>query len=105
MTHRPAVHLAIPVDDLGAARRFYGGVLRLVDGRSTDHWIDWSLDGHQLVTHLVPAPPVPAGFSRVEAHSVPVPHFGLLVPARRFHELARGLRAAEVPFDIEPYLR
>ncbi|GHC86958.1 VOC family protein [Streptomyces flavofungini] len=105
MPDRPAVHLAIPVDDLAAARGFYGQILGLSEGRSTDHWIDWDFDGHQLVTHLVAQPSVPAGLSSVERHVVPVPHFGLLLTHDRFCDLADRLRAAEVPFDIEPCLR
>ncbi|MFF1278174.1 VOC family protein [Streptomyces marokkonensis] len=105
MTHRPVMHLAIPVDDLAAARHFYGGVLGLPEGRSTDHWVDWSLEGHQLVTHLVPSVPQPAGTSLVEKHTVPVPHFGLLLDERRFHACVDRLRAAGVHFVIEPHLR
>ncbi|TDC61944.1 VOC family protein [Streptomyces hainanensis] len=105
MSLRPAVHLAIPVDDLGAARRFYGGVLGLSEGRSTDHWIDWDLRGHQLVTHVVPGGPVPAGNSEVDGHAVPIPHFGLLLSTEDFHALADRLRAAGVAFVIEPYRR
>jgi uncharacterized protein len=105
MPSRPAVHLAIPVDDLAAARRFYGGVLGLPEGRSSDHWVDWDLHGHQLVTHLVPAAPVPAGMSAVERHTVPVPHFGLLLTEDGFHAVAGRVRAAGVPFDIEPHRR
>ncbi|MFF6999581.1 VOC family protein [Streptomyces sp. NPDC008313] len=105
MTHRPAMHLAVPVDDLAAARHFYGDVLGLPEGRSTDHWVDWDLEGHQLVTHLVPNAPQPAGSSLVENHAVPVPHFGLLLDERRFHEFAERLRVAAVPCDIEPHLR
>ncbi|MGW4101786.1 VOC family protein [Streptomyces sp. NPDC004976] len=105
MTQRPAMHLAIPVDDLTAARDFYGGVLALPEGRSTDHWIDWSLEGHQLVTHLVPVAAQPVGASLVERHTVPVPHFGLLLDERRFHDFAERLRAAGVCCDIDPHLR
>ena len=46
-------HLAFPVDDLAAARHFYGEVLGCPEGRSADHWIDFDLYGHQIVTHLV----------------------------------------------------
>jgi extradiol dioxygenase family protein len=105
MSHRPAVHLAIPVDDLPAARRFYGQVLGLTEGRSTDHWVDWNFEGHQLVTHLVTTAPQPSGTSRVERHEVPIPHFGLLLSEQRFHEFAQRLRTAGVRFDIEPYRR
>ena len=102
---RPAFHLAIPVDDLDAARRFYGWALGLSEGRSTDHWVDWDLHGHQLVTHVVPGGSAPAGSSEVDGHAVPVPHFGLLLPEGDFHRLADRLRAAGTRFVIEPYRR
>ena len=50
----PRFHLAMPVDDLAAARHFYGEVLGLAQGRSADTWVDWNLYGHQFVTHLAP---------------------------------------------------
>lgn len=105
MTTRPGFHLAIPVDDIGRAREFYGGVLRLAEGRSAATWVDWDCHGHQLVTHQVPAPPAEAGRSSVDGHAVPVPHFGLILPVEEFHALADRLRAAGVAFVIEPYLR
>ena len=48
-------HLAFPVDDLAAARAFYGGVLGCPEGRSDAAWIDFNLFGHQIVAHLDPA--------------------------------------------------
>ncbi len=102
---RPPVHLAIPVDDLSAARAFYGTLLGLREGRSSDHWVDWNMYGHQLVTHLAPGPVRSAGSSEVDRHDVPIPHFGLLLPAEAFHELAGRVRAGDVPFLIEPCLR
>ena len=39
MSTPPPFHLAIPVDDLVAARAFYGGVLGLSEGRSADRWM------------------------------------------------------------------
>jgi uncharacterized protein len=100
----PRFHLAMPVDDLAAAREFYGQVLGLEQGRSAETWIDWNLQGHQVVTHLSP------GRSRsihnpVDGHDVPVPHFGLILTVAEFHKLAERLRAAEVDFVIEPYVR
>jgi uncharacterized protein len=107
MDSRPAFHLAIPVDDLAAARAFYGGVLGLPEGRSSDTWVDWNFYGHQLVTHVVPDRPAgaDAGRNPVDGHDVPVPHFGLLLTVEEFHALAGRLRAAATPFVIEPYLR
>ncbi|MGW2226101.1 VOC family protein [Streptomyces formicae] len=100
----PRFHLAVPVDDLAAARRFYGEVLGLEQGRSADTWIDWNLHGHQFVTHLAPGRARPV-HNPVDGHDVPVPHFGLLLTVPAFEELAGRLRAAGTEFVIEPYVR
>jgi len=103
---RPGFHLAIPVDDLAAARRFYGEVLGLPEGRSADNWVDWNFHGHQLVTHRVEGPRAEGGAGNpVDGHDVPVPHFGLILDIPAFHRLAERLRAAGTAFVIEPYLR
>ncbi|MDI5981689.1 VOC family protein [Amycolatopsis magusensis] len=100
----PRFHLAMPVDDLAAARRFYGEVLGLEQGRSSDTWVDWNLHGHQFVTHLAGE-----GTRRihnpVDGHDVPVPHFGLVLTVEEFGKLADRLRAAGTEFVIEPYVR
>jgi extradiol dioxygenase family protein len=100
----PRFHLAVPVDDLAAASRFYGDVLGLTRGRSADTWVDWNLDGHQFVTHLAPSGSHRA-HNPVDGHDVPVPHFGLILTVPRFHELAERLRTAGIAFVIEPYVR
>jgi uncharacterized protein len=100
----PRFHLAMPVDDLDAARRFYGEVLGLQQGRSADTWVDWNLHGHQVVTHLGPSG-TPRIENPVDGHDVPVPHFGLILTVEAFHRLADRLRAADVDFVIEPYVR
>jgi uncharacterized protein len=105
-------HLAVPVDDIDAARQFYGEVLGLVEGRSDTRWIDWNLYGHQLVTHQVGAAPDSAhpddhiaGTNSVDGHDVPVPHFGVVLPVDSFKELADKLRGSGVEFVIDPYVR
>jgi uncharacterized protein len=105
MTDRPRFHLAVPVDDLDAARSFYGDVLGCRQGRSSAGWVDWDLHGHQVVTHLVPGASADAGANAVDGHGVPVPHFGLILDVPAFHELAERLRAGGARFEIEPYLR
>jgi uncharacterized protein len=100
----PRFHLAMPVDDLAAARHFYGEVLGLEQGRSSDTWVDWNLHGHQFVTHLTPARPQQI-HNPVDGHDVPVPHFGLILDVPEFHKLADRLRAANTQFVIEPYVR
>jgi len=101
---RPRFHLAMPVDDLDAARQFYGGTLGCPQGRSAETWVDWDLRGHQVVTHLSPARPQQI-HNPVDSHEVPVPHFGLILSIDEFHELADRLRAAGTAFVIEPYVR
>ena len=98
-------HLAIPVGDLAAARRFYGELLNCPEGRSSDEWIDFDLMGHQLVVHLVEGSPATAGTNPVDGHGVPVPHFGVVLEWEVWHALADRLRAAQVAFVIEPYVR
>ena len=98
-------HLAIPVDDIEAAREFYGGTMGLERGRSDTKWTDWNFEGHQLVTHEVPHTRRPVPTNPVDGHDVPVPHFGLVLSVKRFDELADRLRAAAVQFVIEPYVR
>ncbi|RTL64557.1 MAG: glyoxalase [Pseudonocardiaceae bacterium] len=103
---RPPFHLAIPVDDLAAARAFYGGVLGFPEGRSAPRWVDWDMAGHQVVTHVVEgAGASRAGSNPVDGHEVPVPHFGLVLDVDRFGELADRLRAAGTRFVIEPHVR
>lgn len=50
----PPFHLAFPVDDLAAAREFYGGLLGCPEGRSAEEWVDFDLYGHQIVAHHAP---------------------------------------------------
>ena len=101
---RPRFHLAMPVDDLDAARRFYGGTLGCDQGRSADTWVDWDFRGHQIVTHLAPSR-ADRIHNPVDGHDVPVPHFGLILGVDEFHQLAERLRAAGTVFVIEPYVR
>ncbi|WP_019644503.1 VOC family protein [Novispirillum itersonii] len=98
-------HLAFPVDDLAAARSFYGGLLGCPEGRSSDEWIDFSLFGHQIVAHLAPAKEKGPHHNPVDGHDVPVPHFGVVLNWDDFHTLADRLKAAGVTFVIEPYIR
>ena len=100
-------HLAIPVHDLSAARRFYGQVLGLSEGRSSTQWVDFDFFGHQLVIHEHPQTPSQqaAHTNPVDGHDVPVPHFGVVLPWDDWHALAERLRGQGVDFVIEPYIR
>lgn len=98
-------HLAFPVNDLEAAREFYGGVLGCEEGRSSERWIDFNLYGHQIVAHLAENPAGVKASNHVDADDVPVPHFGIILPMNEWNELAERLRAASVRFVIEPKIR
>lgn len=98
-------HLAIPVHDLAAARRFYGEVLGCPEGRSAPDWIDFDLYGHQLVAHLAPAQRAADHHNPVDGHDVPVPHFGVVLSMARWQELAARLTQAGVTFAIAPNVR
>ena len=104
-TARPRFHLAIAVDDLDPARRFYGEVLGLSEGRSAARWVDFDLYGHQLVIHEVPGSVGVASSNPVDGDAVPVPHFGVLLGPSDWHELADRLRAAGVEFVVAPHVR
>jgi uncharacterized protein len=97
-------HLAFPVDDLPAARRFYGGLLGCPEGRSSDEWIDFDFFGHQIVAHLAPKK-VALHHNPVDGHDVPVPHFGVVLDWNDFDALAARLKAGGQKFVIEPYVR
>lgn len=98
-------HLAFPVDDLEKAREFYGGVLECKEGRSSDHWIDFDLFGHQIVTHLAPDFVRQNVTNGVDNDAVPIPHFGVLLPMDEWRLLAERLREKGVEFVIEPKIR
>jgi len=104
MTQRPVFHLAFPVHDLAAARRFYGEVLGCAEGRSSARWVDFDLHGHQIVAHQVAARD-DAGSNPVDGDEVPVPHFGLVLGWAEWEALGERIRAAGVSFVIEPRVR
>ncbi len=99
-------HLAVPVTDLAAARKFYGELLGCPEGRSSPEWVDFDFFGHQLVAHLDHSGearrPV---HNAVDGKDVPVPHFGVVLEWQQWHALADKLRAAGMHFGIEPGIR
>ena len=98
-------HLAFPVHDLAVARQFYGQTLGCPEGRSSDQWIDFNFYGHQIVAHLAPSECGSNATSAVDAHNVPVRHFGVVLDMPTWQTLADKLVAAGTKFVIEPYIR
>ncbi len=101
----PPFHLAFPVDDLQAARRFYGELLQCPEGRSADEWIDFNLYGHQIVAHLAPNAARAKSSNEVDGEDVPVPHFGIVLAIGEWRALAERLVDAGVDFIIPPTVR
>ena len=101
----PPFHLAFPVDDLAAARRFYGELLGCPEGRSAPEWIDFDLFGHQIVAHLAPGQAPRRSSNAVDGEHVPVPHFGVVLEMEQWKQLANRLTDAGVDFVIEPTVR
>ena len=100
----PPFHLAFPVHDLAQARSFYGELLGCAEGRSSDEWIDFDFQGHQIVAHLGGDAGDRAS-NPVDGHDVPVPHFGLVLDMESWEKLAGRLKAAGTDFVIEPTIR
>ncbi len=101
----PPFHLAFAVDDLAAARRFYGGLLGCPEGRSAEHWIDFDLFGHQIVAHLAPHAVRARAINPVDGEDVPVPHFGVILAMDEWRTLSGRLEAAGTEFVIAPTVR
>ena len=98
-------HLAFPVNDLSAAREFYGNVLGCEEGRSSERWIDFNLYGHQIVAHLAENSAGVKASNSVDADNVPVPHFGIVMPIEEWQQLAERLKDRGISFIIEPKIR
>ena len=98
-------HLAIPVKNLELIRSFYRERLNCVEGRSSDHWVDLNLFGHQLVLHQVDGYKTKSENNPVDGKSVPVPHFGVVLSMNEWQDLAKRLTESKTEFIIEPYIR
>ena len=101
----PPFHFAFPVDDLTAARRFYGELLGCPEGRSAEKWVDFDLHGHQIVAHFAPEAVRARATNPVDGEDVPVPHFGLVLAMEQWEALAERLQGAGVEFVIPPTIR
>ena len=105
MSNIQPFHVAFPVHDLELAKEFYTGTLGCTIGRSSEHWIDFNLFGHQIVAHLSPKEVGPVKTSDVDKKNVPVRHFGVVLDWNHWHEFSDHLKSRNVNFVIEPYIR
>ena len=99
-------HLAVPVHDLKAAKKFYGDVLGMTEGRTSTKWQDYSLYGNQFVCHWVGKNyRCTDYYNPVDGDEVPVPHFGACLTSKEFDALAKRLKSKGMKFIIKPHLR
>lgn len=105
MSQLSPFHIAIPVHNLEASRTFYREVLNCEEGRSSDHWVDFNFFGHQLVIHYKAKSKEDIVTNQVDGKTVPVPHYGIVLPWDTFHSFAKDLQQKEITFIIEPYIR
>ena len=99
-------HVAVPVDNLDAAREFYSNILQCKEGRSSDQWIDFDLYGHQFVVHYKPkSEKEKLHHNPVDGHEVPIPHYGVVLAWDDWTTLSERLTKLNISFVIDPYIR
>lgn len=98
-------HLAIAVQDLNAARRFYCDTVGCDVGRTAERWVDLNFFGHQVTLHLVDEESGAIQTNGVDGDKVPARHFGMILEMPEWRALAERLRSAGCKFLIEPKVR
>ena len=72
-------------------RKFYRDTLECIEGRSSDHWVDFNFFGHQLVIHF-DEKEKNVNSNPVDGKSVPIPHFGVVLDWNVFHSFAKKIK-------------
>jgi len=95
MTERHIFHLALPVDNLDASKRFYIDVLGAKIGRENSEWLDILLWGHQITLHLRPD-------EVLSKERQGKRHFGAVLPWSDWQHLAENIRNKSIDFLKRP---
>jgi len=98
-------HLAFPVKNIESTKFFYREVLGCEIGREDKKWVDFNFFGHQLSAHLKPDELKKTKENPVDGKSVPVRHFGVILPWEKWQLLSKKLKKINTEFIIEPYVR
>ena len=98
-------HLAFPVKNIESTKFFYKEVLGCEIGREDKKWVDFNFFGHQLSAHLKPDELKKTKENPVDGKSVPVRHFGVILPWDKWQLLSKKLIKINTEFIIEPYVR
>ena len=98
-------HLAFPVHDIEAARKFYVNVLGCTIGREAKRWVDFNFHGHQISAHLYDHEVMFIPINPVEEQEIPIRHFGIVMKWGECQHLVERLKRDGVKFHIEPCVR
>ena len=98
-------HLAFPVKNIESTKIFYKEVLGCEIGREDKKWVDFNFFGHQLSAHLKPDELKKTKENPVDGKSVPVRHFGVILPWEKWQLLSKKLIKINTEFIVEPYVR
>lgn len=101
---KASFHLAFPIKDLEATRKFYVDLLGCTIGRQSSNWMDFNFFGNQLTAQVNPDAVCSFTFHQNEKSPFPSYHFGAVLPWREWHLMADHLKANSIPFLIEPKL-
>ena len=100
-----AFHFAFKVKDLSSTRKFYIDILGCKEGRSTESWIDFDFFGNQLSAHVSDNFPELDYCGNVDGTSVPIPHFGCLLPKDTFESIRKKFESEKIDFVVKPQKR
>ena len=92
---QPLFHLAFPVNDISETENFFIKVIGCSVGRRSDKWIDFNFFGHQISAHLKPEEAGKALTNKVDGDSVPVRHFGLVLPWEEWYSFSEKLKTSK----------
>jgi hypothetical protein len=100
----PIFHLAIPVTNLEATRKFYQGLPGCEVRGSSDEFVIFYFHGHHIIAHLATAGAAAAHATAV-AMCTRIWHLGIVLDWSDFEAAAEQLRLAGFNFSIPPTVR
>jgi uncharacterized protein len=98
-------HYAFKIKDIESTRNFYINILGCIEGRSTEKWIDFDFFGNQLSAHISNNITELDYCGMVDGVSVPIPHFGCIIPMEDFNIIQTRLEENNIDFIVKPQIR
>ncbi len=101
----PPFHYSFKMKDFDSTRKFYGEILGCAEGRSGESWVDFDFFGHQVTAHQSDNIQELDYCGKVDGVSVPIPHFGAVLPLADYEKLRDNLIKHDYPFIVKPQVR